>query len=383
LGPAAVIAAHPEGRWPPKAWSAELQMNSLIRSRKARLAMCSLLGALVAAGALWWALFALKPYDISAPALDQRYAHTTPATAAAAAATRRIEFGPLERVHVGGAAGWSQSIRFRSFDGETVHGRLVHPADPVADAAAGVRCPLLLALHAMGRTQWRWWHDVFKGRPTIERTHLLTAHALRAGHMVVALDARGHGDRKDPAQPLTARKLLRDLHWWGRREPYERLIVDSVRDWRVLLDGLLDQPTIDPRRVRAAGYSMGAQMALLLAGMDGRVQAVAAMVPPHLDRKVAAVAPSTVAPRLAGVTVWLLTADDDEHATAAHNAALFAALPGPDKRHLRFSGGHVLPSAWVDSLVPWLAGVPGQPGGAVSGASVTGGAGSGSDHAAP
>lgn len=328
-------------------------MKAQTRFRKARLALVALFGASGAAGALWWALFALKPYDISPSALDERYAHTAPATGNAEA-QRRVTLGPPEPVQVGETPGWARSIRFASFDGETVLGRLVHPADPAADAAAGVRRPLLLALHAMGRTQWRWWLDTYKGRPTIKSTQRLTERALQAGQVVVALDARGHGDRKDPKHPLIARALLRDLHLWGARAPYERLIIDSVRDWRVLLDDLLEQATIDRSRVRAAGYSMGAQMALLLAAMDGRVHAVAAMVPPHLDRKVAAVAPATVAPRLAGVTVWLLSADDDEHASAKDNAALYAALPGPHKCHLTFPGGHLLPPDYVDRLAPWL-----------------------------
>lgn len=63
-----------------------------------------------------------------------------------------------------------------------------------------------------------------------------------------------------------------------------------------------------------------------------------------------------VAPRLAGVEVWLLTADDDEHAEAADNAA----LPGARKRHLRFPGGHVRPASYVERLQPWLAQGPGD-----------------------
>ena len=47
----------------------------------------------------------------------------------------------------------------------------------------------------------------------------------------------------------------RNLHWWGEREPYERLIVDTVKDWRVLLDWVVQQPQFDRSNIRAAGYS--------------------------------------------------------------------------------------------------------------------------------
>ncbi len=332
------------------------------RRRTARMAVRILIAmavAVAALGGLWWALFALKPYAIDPSALHARYAHDAPGTRAGP-----VELDPPQAVRVGQVQAWAHGLRFRSFDGEQVRGRLVVPATAGAPAPARAGPPrrrVLLALHAMGRTQWRWWQGEFKGRPTIENTHVLAERALQAGHVVIALDARGHGDRKDPRRPVTARQLLRDLHLWGQREPYERLIVDTVKDYRVLLDWVARQPGLDGTRVRAAGYSMGAQMALLLAAADTRVHGVAAMVPPHLDAKVAAVAPTTVAPRLADVEVWLLTADDDEHASTRQNDALFRALPGEAKRHLRFEGGHVLPAGYVDRLQPWLsAGSPGR-----------------------
>lgn len=313
----------------------------------------ALTAAAATLGALWWLLFALKPYTIHPEHLQARYGHATPDSQAGP-----VQLGPVEVVQVGDATAWAQSLSFRSFDGALVLGRIVHPTDPADAAAAGAtpkRRRVMLALHAMGRTQWRWWQGEFKGRPTIENTHRLAERALQAGHVVVALDARGHGDRKDPQQPLIARKLLRDLHVWGKREPYERLITDTVKDYRVLLDWVERQSGLDAAQVRAAGYSMGAQMALLLAAADSRVHSVAAMVPPHLDAKVAIVAPLTVVSRLAQVEVWLLTADDDEHASPSESEALFVALPSTAKRHLRFPGGHVLPAAYVDQLQAWIA----------------------------
>lgn len=308
----------------------------------------TLFGVAGAIGALWWAVFGLKPYDISPSELTTLYAH-----AGTAAPAPQVQLGAAEPVTVGATPAWAQSLRYTSFDGAEVLGRIVHPTDPALPGATARR-PVLLALHAMGRTQWRWWQAEFKGRPTIESTHLVAERALQAGHVVVALDARGHGDRKDPDRPLIARELLRNLHLWGEREPYERLIVDTVKDYRVLLDWIEGQPRLDATRIRATGYSMGAQMSLLLAATDARITGVAAMVPPHLGRTVAAVAPMTVAPRLKQAEVWLLTADDDEHASSAGNAALFAALPTPAKRHFTFPGGHVLPPAYVERLQPWL-----------------------------
>ena len=339
-------------------------MQQFKNPRKVRKIMMTLLGVAGAIGALWWAVFALKPYDISPAEWSALYAHAN-----ASGSAPEVQLGAPEPVTVGATPAWAQSLRYTGFDGSTVLGSIVHPADPAQPVPAATQRPVLIALHAMGRTHWRWWQAEFKGRPTIENTHLVAEHALRAGHVVLALDARLHGDRKDPARPLIARELLRNLHLWGERAPYERLIVDTVKDYRTLLDWVEQQPWADRARIRAAGYSMGAQMALLLAAADGRVRSVAAMVPPHLDRKVAAVAPAIVTDRLAGVDVWLLTAEDDEHASHQDNQALFAALPGPSKKHLTFPGGHLLPSGYVQALQPWFSrSTPGSvaPGGAAA-----------------
>ena len=316
--------------------------------RKARLIMFTLLGSAGALGALWWALFALKPYDITPEQLAARYTHTTAHTTTTAAA---VQLGALQRITVGDTAAWASDFQMPSFDGAVVNGRIVYPADPAVLAAPR---PVLLGLHAMGRAHVRWSQAEFKGKRTIENTHRLAELALQQGYVVIALDAREHGDRKNAEKPLTPRELLRNLHWWGEREPYERLIVDTVKDWRVLLDWVAQQPQFDRSHIRAAGYSMGAQMALLLAGTDGRVSAVAAMVPPGLGNTVAVVAPLNVAPQLVNSRVWLLTADDDDHASVKENAALFTALPGAGKQHLRFAGGHLLPADYVQRLLPWL-----------------------------
>jgi hypothetical protein len=57
---------------------------------------------------------------------------------------------------------------------------------------------------------------------------------------------------------------------------------------------------------------------------------------------------------LQGKRVWLLTGDDDEHASEKQNQALFDAIPSQDKKHLRFQSGHLLPNGYVDQLPAWF-----------------------------
>jgi hypothetical protein len=159
--------------------------------------MLTLLGLAGAAGALWWALFALKPYDITPEQLAARYAHTTTTAAPVSAA---LQLGAPQRITVGQTAAWATDFRMPSFDGALANGRIVYPADPAVLAAPR---PVLLGMHAMGRSHGRWSEAEFKGKRTLERTHRLSELALQQGYVVIALDAREHGDRKNADQPLT------------------------------------------------------------------------------------------------------------------------------------------------------------------------------------
>ena len=298
--------------------------------RHAYTAIGLVIGLAALAAAVWHFVW-LKPYDVTPADLQARYAY-------------KPSFTPGEAHSV--------DFRMRSFDGALFGGRIVYPSDP---AQATRPFPVLIGLHAMGRSHVRWWNAEFNGRPTIEQTHRLTQMALAQGYAVVAIDARGHGQRRPLGQPPPAQLAMRAMHWFGRRHAYEQMIIDTVRDHRVLLDWVAAQPHLDATRITAAGYSMGAHVALLLAGLDDRVHAVAAIVPPHLGDNVAAVAPRNLIAGLEGKRVWLLTGDDDDHASPTQNQALFESIPTEDKKHLRFESGHLLPSDYVETLEDWFA----------------------------
>ena len=66
--------------------------------------MFTLFGFAGALGALWWALFALKPYDITPEQLAARYAHTTTNAAPTPAA---VQLSAPQRITVGQTAAWA------------------------------------------------------------------------------------------------------------------------------------------------------------------------------------------------------------------------------------------------------------------------------------
>ncbi len=203
-----------------------IRIGAMMKHKRAlTIAIAIVLGLGAAAAGIWHFVW-LKPYSITPAELQARYAY-------------KEEFQPGE--------GHSVHLRLQSFDGALLHGRIVYPGDPTQTARP---FPVLIGMHAMGRSHLRWWQPDVSGRPTIEQTHRLTQMALQRGYAVVAIDARGHGERRHLGQPTLAKRAMRDMHWFGRRQAYEQMIIDTVRDHRVLLDWLAAQPHLDATRIK-------------------------------------------------------------------------------------------------------------------------------------
>ena len=294
-----------------------------------------IVGAVLASlAATWYLLFGLKPYTVTASEITKRYSY--------------VQSQPIN-MQLQSDSNNGFHFHYTSFDGAIVNGYLRLPATGLQNSKP---LPVLIGAHAMGRSYQRWWQADYKERLTRESTDKITAMALAKGYVVVTIDARNHGERKDPANGIA--DIIHNLHWWGEREPYEAMLIDTVRDHRVLLDWLMTQPQFDAKRIDMTGYSMGAHVSLLLAAVDERIDRVAAVVPPHINSYTAIVAPLNMLPGLADNPVMLLSANDDEYASENENSELFNALPNTDKKHHRFEGGHVLPAHYVQHFEQWL-----------------------------
>ena len=235
---------------------------------------------------------------------------------------------------------------FFSYDGEKVNGRISYPKQKLSSY------PVMIGLHAMGRSFPRWWKDSLKGRPTITKINQLTKLADQSNHVVIALDARYHGSRKLADKSL--RSIMTRLTYLGNKADYEDMITKTVIDYRLLLDWVETQADLNKTQIRVAGYSMGAQMALLLSSLDTRVSSVLAIVPPWIDDRTALVAPKNLVSKLENTTVWLVTADDDETASMQENRTLFSTITASNKKMITFEGGHILPDNYPESIKEWF-----------------------------
>ena len=234
------------------------------------------------------------------------------------------------------------AFTFRSFDGEVVYGQISYP-DSEAE-----KYPVLIGVSAMGRSYVRWWVDTFNGNPTVTQANKITNIADMNGYAEVSNDSRYQGKRKDPDRPL--RSIINDLHFFGDKSDYEDMFRDTVQDHRVLLDWIGRQGNLDAIKVTLAGYSMGGQISLILGSIDSRISRIISIVPPFIDDKTALVAPKNFVSLLGDKPVLLITASDDENASASENDLLFGILPGANKERIDFDGGHILPEEYVNRL---------------------------------
>jgi pimeloyl-ACP methyl ester carboxylesterase len=222
-------------------------------------------------------------------------------------------------------------------DGEQIPVLVLEPEGKAANP------PVAVLLHGLTRNKEDWLSDAF---PTYGGA--LTEHLVSAGYRVYLMDARRHGARATPDAKPGA--LAKRAHA-GDTAPYQAMIVDTVRDARTLLTRVLAKSK--PPRVLVAGYSMGAQVGLLVAAGEPRVTHLVTMVPPHVDPVLGDAAPVN---RMSGIQQsWLLlTATRDQFSTEENNQALFQAAPSKRKVRKAFDSEHALPREYLDEVRRWL-----------------------------
>ncbi|MBT1063675.1 alpha/beta fold hydrolase [Bowmanella sp. Y26] len=296
--------------------------------------MIVLVAGLIVLTVIWYSFFRLSPYNLTEQQRQQAFLLNNPTAVS-------LEMQPIS------TTAWE--FTYISFDGAKVNGQLHYPSDP---AELTGKIPVMVGVHAMGRSQIRWWQDSFNGKPSLTQVHKLTRMALEKGYAVIAIDAREHGQRKNPDYLLN--DIMSDLHIWGERQGYEAMIHDTVVDHRMLLNWISAQPQFDTQQVNVAGYSMGAQVSLLLAAVDKRVNKVLAIVPPHIDDKTALVSPLQWLSGLKDNAVTLISADNDEYASQDDNQRLFDLIPSTSKQHIRLNAGHILPEDYPEQLQHWF-----------------------------
>lgn len=237
--------------------------------------------------------------------------------------------------------GKRSQITFTSDDGQLVNGLIAYPQ------SASDSKKLAFALHPMGIDQRFWWSD--KSPLDAQK---ITASLRFQGYIVISLDARLHGERG--RQDFGPQELLKRAH---SAEPrvYIDTIIGTVRDYRIILNWAKRE--FEPNQVLALGYSMGAQMSLLLASYEPSVDAVLAMVPPFVGSPTSPVAPRIHVQRLSDAKVLWLAGSNDPHSSNEQTQETFSRIKSKDKKLAWFDSGHRLPPQFIDTALSFLSSI--------------------------
>jgi len=174
--------------------------------------------------------------------------------------------------------------------------------------------------------------------------------AIKARYKPIKLpDARRHGERGHDS--FSPRELIARAH---SSEPrlYIDTIIGSVRDYRIALHWA--QRELSPEQIIVLGYSMGAQMSLLLASYEPSISAVVTMVPPYVSSPTSPVAPRIHAPRITAAKVLWLAGTNDTHSTQSQTQEAFDRISSKDKTLTWYDSGHRLPPKFLPTTFSFI-----------------------------
>jgi pimeloyl-ACP methyl ester carboxylesterase len=229
-------------------------------------------------------------------------------------------------------------IVFNSDDGQSVNGLIGFPKDKASSNK------LALMLHPMGIDQQFWWSE--KSPLAAQK---MTARLRQQGYTVISLDARQHGQRS--RQGFGPRELIKRAHS-DQPRIYIDTIIGSVRDYRIVLNWAKNE--FSPEQVLVMGYSMGAQMSLLLASFEPSVNTVVAMVPPYVESPISPVAPRIHVQGITTAKVLWLAATNDPHSVRSQTEETFEQIASADKTLTWFESGHRLPPEFLHTTLSFL-----------------------------
>ncbi|MCF6226000.1 MAG: dienelactone hydrolase family protein [Xanthomonadales bacterium] len=236
------------------------------------------------------------------------------------------------------------NLNFTSDDQQTVNGILAMPVD--YDSAQKPAFKLALLLHPMGTDHTLWFsHD----NPI--NAENISIKLRKQGFAVLALDARRHGDRK--VGDIGLKDLIERAHSPYRRL-YDDMIIGTVRDYRLALAWMKSEWDLSDTDIAAVGYSMGAQMALLLASYEQSISYIISMVPPYIDQTLSPVAPRHHVSRISAAKVLYLAAKQDPYSTEKQSQYVFELIGSKHKSIRYFEGGHVLPAAYLETVMHFI-----------------------------
>ena len=232
-----------------------------------------------------------------------------------------------------------EKIVLTSADGQRLPAFLAIPAIRVPPY------PAVLLAHDLGGSKDDWWPE-----ENVTRDPLIARKLLASGYAVITMDARHHGERV-ANNDYTPPNIMVVKH--GQYHRFRTMTVQTVIDYRRLLDYLEKRSDLADNRIGIIGYGYGGMIATLLSAVDSRIGATVVCVIPTIRDNQAVYAPQHYAGQLTNHPILFLMAEKDRLCTVAEAEALYKLVPGSKKEMLFFPGDHRLPSEYGDRAVRW------------------------------
>lgn len=225
-----------------------------------------------------------------------------------------------------------QHVTFTNAKGEKVTGLFLRPK-------GDLKYPCALLLH--GLTSRKEMMINMYGR-----------RLARAGFAVLALDAPNHGERQSGSRSLGVAAM-------------GDMIQGGVLDYRQALEYLKTRKDVDNDRIGLLGYSMGAMMGAILAGVDDRVkasvlcvggdvvQSMIATLPEELRARAQFVSPANYAGHISPRPVLFINGKNDNVVNEAAAKRLHEAAK-PPKEIVWADAAHLLGEADNKKAIDWL-----------------------------
>ncbi len=218
-----------------------------------------------------------------------------------------------------------ENVSYRSGYSGRVPGYLALPKD-----SSSTPFPVILAAHGAGDGVTQ-----AKNKGYIRRwMELLCAN----GYAVLAIDARGHGERSHEIGFRSVRETFSVPS--ARRD----MFVGTVIDWRRGIDYLESRPDIDASRLGLLGSSMGTMYGSILTAVEQRIDAAVFVVggmPPQSWTVLPEVHQANYVGRIAPRPVLMLNGTQDVTLLPAGSKKWFE-LAGEPKEQLWYEAGHGL-----------------------------------------
>lgn len=233
-----------------------------------------------------------------------------------------------------------EKIVFRGVNDSRVPGYLAIPK------LGSAPYPCVLLLHGLNQNKEIWWTD-----NGFASGGELSKQLLLSGFAVLALDAEYHGERMTNNDYESPRVFTLEKRWTMRSN---YMTVQTVREYRRVIDYLMTRNEIDTNKIGMIGYSMGGYQTFSLTAIEPRIKVSVACVTPIIEKPYSPRAAYHFAPYITTQPFLMLMGKTDPLYSMKEAQQLHGFIGSNTKELIFYDSGHQLPVEWTERAVAWM-----------------------------